>query len=324
MYRLTADITISGERKWRLGKVTEVEITRDTEQLTDTCRITLPKRVRWDGESEVPVRRGDGVTVSLGYDDSLQQVFVGYVRDVSLKTPVVLTCEDEMFVLKQMEAKKNSYRNVDLATLLKDQGLAANYTVKVMGEQNIGQYRVQADTVAALLENLHESGIRSFFRQEDGKPVLYCGVLFEHGDAARPSQVFESSVNIIDDGGLEQRKAEDMRIRVTAVSFMPENDKRITVEVGDSDGERRTLHAKNMSEDELRVWAEQEVTRLKRDGLTGSFTTFGYRLVDLLDTVGIRIDGERKGIYQVSRNVIRYGTSGFRQEITLGQRTDTQ
>ena len=52
----------------------------------------------------------------------------------------------------------------------------------------------------------------------------------------------------------------------------------------------------------------------------GSFTTFGAELVDKLDNVGIKIDGERKGVYQVQKNVIKYSPSGFRQEITLGAR----
>ena len=45
MYRLTAKIEITGTKTWQLDKVTEVEITRDMEQLTDICKITLPKRV---------------------------------------------------------------------------------------------------------------------------------------------------------------------------------------------------------------------------------------------------------------------------------------
>ena len=60
--------------------------------------------------------------------------------------------------------------------------------------------------------------------------------------------------------------------------------------------------------------------RLKRDGLTGSFTTFGAALLDVLDVIGIKIDGEKKGKYQVQKNVIKYSTGGFRQEITLGAR----
>ena len=307
MYRLTAKIEITGAKSWLIDKVTEVEITRDTEKLTDECRLTLPKKIKWDGTAEIPVQRGDAVKVWLGYNDDLQLAFMGYVRDVGFKTPVVITCENEMFKLKQMPAQKKAYKNVTIETLLQEQGIS--YDIKVMGEQNLGQYRVTADTVAALLGHLHENGIRSFFRYEEGAPVLYCGVLFER--ESRPTQVFATGVNIIDDQNLEQQKAENMRLRIKAISLMPDN-KKIKVEVGDADGEHRTLHTYNKNESELRAWVEQEIKRLKRDGLTGSFTTFGYRLVDKLDVVGVKIDGEK--------NVIKYGTGGFRQEITLGAR----
>ena len=315
MYRLTAKITIDGGRRWQLEEVTAVEITRDTEKLTDECRITLPKKVKWDGEPDIPVRRGDMVSVSLGYDGELQAAFSGYVRDVGFKTPTVLVCEDEMFKLKQQPAQKKAYRNVDLETLLKDQGIGCE--IRVFGEQRLGQYRVTADTVASLLGKLQQQGIRSFFRTEDGQPVLYCGVLFERETS--PSQVFATGLNIIDDQSLEQQQADTMRLRVKAVSLMPDN-KKVKVEVGDADGELRVLHTYNKTESELKAWAEQEVKRLKRDGLTGSFKTFGYRLVDKLDVIGMKIDGEKKGCYQVKKNVIKYDTGGFRQEITLGYR----
>lgn len=315
MYRLTAKITIDGGRRWQLEEVTAVEITRDTEKLTDECRITLPKKVKWDGEPDIPVRRGDRVSVSLGYDGELQTAFSGYVRDVGFKTPIVLVCEDEMFKLKQQPAQKKAYRNVDLETLLKDQGIGCE--IRVFGEQRLGQYRVTADTVASLLGKLQQQGIRSFFRTEDGQPVLYCGVLFERETS--PSQVFATGLNIIDDQSLEQQQADTMRLRVKAVSLMPDN-KKVKVEVGDADGELRVLHTYNKTESELKAWAEQEVKRLKRDGLTGSFKTFGYRLVDKLDVIGMKIDGEKKGCYQVKKNVIKYDTGGFRQEITLGYR----
>ncbi len=315
MYRLTAKITIDGGRRWQLEEATAVEITRDTEKLTDECRITLPKKVKWDGEPDIPVRRGDRVSVSLGYDGELQTAFSGYVRDVGFKTPIVLVCEDEMFKLKQQPAQKKAYRNVDLETLLKDQGIGCE--IRVFGEQRLGQYRVTADTVASLLGKLQQQGIRSFFRTEDGQPVLYCGVLFERETS--PSQVFATGLNIIDDQSLEQQQADTMRLRVKAVSLMPDN-KKVKVEVGDADGELRVLHTYNKTESELKAWAEQEVKRLKRDGLTGSFKTFGYRLVDKLDVIGMKIDGEKKGCYQVKKNVIKYDTGGFRQEITLGYR----
>lgn len=315
MFKLCAKVEISGDRSWSLDFVTAVEITRDTEKLTSEAQITLPKKMKWDGSADIPVRRGDSVRISMGYNDNLQLAFVGYVRDVGFKTPIVITCEDDMFKLKQMPAKKKAYRSVTLETLLKDQGIT--YRLNIMGEQSLGAYRVTADTVASLLGKLSEQGVRSFFRYENGEPVLYCGVLFERDYT--PSQVFKTGLNIISDQSLQRQKAENMRLRVKAVSLMPDN-KKIKVEVGDADGEHRTLHTYNKTESELKAWAEQEIKRLKRDGLTGSFTTFGASLVDCLDAIGLIIDGKKAGVYQVKKNVIKYGTSGYRQEITLGLR----
>ena len=313
MYRLCAKIEIKGEKTWNLDHVSEVEITLDTEQLTDTCKITLPKAMKWDGQSDVPVHRGDKVKVWLGYDGNLQLAFIGYIRDVGFKTPVILMCEDEMFRLKQTPTVKKAYKSVTIEHLLKDQGL--NCRVNVMGEQSLGQYRVTADTVAALLGHLKENGIRSFFRYEGEEPVLYCGVLFERKEAAK--QVFSTGINIISDQSLEQQQAENTRLRIRAISLMPDN-KKIKIDAGDADGERRTIHTYNKTESELKAWAEQEVKRLKKDGLKGQFTTFGAKLVEKLSTIGIKIDGQKKGVYQVQKNVIKYGPGGFRQEITLG------
>lgn len=252
MYVLSAKIEIQGDKSWQVPFVSSVEITRDTEKLTDECKVTLPKRIKWDGEAQIPVKRGDSIKVWTGYGEDMELAFAGYVRSVGIKTPIVLTCEDEMFKLKQMACTKKAYKNVNLGTLLKDQGLE---NVKVFGEQNLGQFRVTDDTVAALLGRLQDSGIRSFYRYEDGTPVLYCGVLFERD--TQPSQVFATGVNIISDSSLEQQLAANIRLCIKAVSIMPDN-KKIKVEVGDKDGEKRTIHTYNKTESELKAWADRK------------------------------------------------------------------
>lgn len=317
MFKLTAKIEIKGTgKKWEFDKIAEVEITRDTDTLTDTCVLKLPKKVRWQNEEHIPIKRGDEVTVWLGYDDELELAFRGFVTTIGLKTPIEIHCEDYMFQLKQKEAKKLTYKSATVEQILRDQELGVQF--RVFGEQHIGQYRVTADTLSALLGQLKDhAGVRSFIRIEDDEPVLYSGVLFERGKS--PKQVFATGLNLIDDTQLKVQNAADVKIKVKAVSLMP-NNKKIRVEVGDTDGETRTLHTYNKQEAELKAWAKQELERLKRDGLVGSFTTFGAELVDKLDNVGIKIDGERKGVYQVQKNVIKYSPSGFRQEITLGAR----
>ncbi len=316
MLKLSAKIEITGEKKWVFEKITACEIVRDSDALTSTCKLTLPRKLKWKGEASNPIKRGDKISVWLGYDDNLQLAFSGYVLRKGFKAPIEIFCEDEMFMLKQTPCVKKSYKNVDIQTLLKEQNLP--YDIKVLGEQNIGQYRANFETVAELLAHLKENNIRTFFRIEDNKPVLYCGVLFDHGNEMR--QVFATGINIISDSSLDEQKAEDVKIKLKVVSLQPDNKQKITIEVGDADGEKRTLHCYGKTEAEAKAWGEQELERLKRDGLTGSFQTFGHVLLDVLDVIGINIDGERKGKYQVAKNTITYGSSGFRQDITLGAR----
>lgn len=316
MLKLSAKVEIRGGKSWTFDKITECEIIRDSEALTTTCKLTLPRKITWKGEPSIPIRRGDRISVSLGYDDMLQLAFTGYVLRVGIRTPVEIFCEDDMFILKQTPCVKKSYKNVDILTLLKDQ--VHQYEVKVLGEQNIGQYRANFETVAEMLAHLKENNIRTFFRLENGTPILYCGVLFDHGTQMR--HVFSTGINIISDENLDEQRAEDVKIKLKVISLQPDNKKKIKVEVGDADGEKRTLHCYGKSETEAKAWGEQELERLKRDGLTGSFQTFGHILLDCIDVIGIKYHGQRKGKYQVQKNRINYGNNGFRQEITLGAR----
>lgn len=315
MFRLTAKIEITSAKKWVFDKVNSIEITRDTDTLTDTCELKLPKKILWLGENAVPLKRGDEIKVFLGYNGNLQLAFQGYITSMGFKAPFTINCEDYLFKLKQQETRKLAYKSATLDQILKDQELKIPY--KVCGEQHIGPYRVTADTVSGLLGNLKEvAGVRSFIRLEE-EPVLYCGVLFDPEDIHK--YIFATGLNIIEDTELKEQKEEEFKIKVRAISLLPDNEK-IEIEVGDEDGEVRTLHTYDKKEEELRAWAEQELKRLRRAGLSGSFTTFGGKLAEKLDYIGMRIEGESRGIYQLQKNIIRYSSEGFRQEITLGRR----
>ncbi len=315
MFKLSCKIEILGSSKWVFEKVTEVRIVRSTETLTDTAEVTLPRKVEWQGYDDIPLKRGDMITISLGYDDNLSVAFRGYITTIGAKTPIVIRCEDEMWMLKQMPAVKKAYRKVDIETLLSDQNIGM--PIQVLGEQNIGAYRQDKDTVAALLNNLREQGVRSFIKYENNNPILVCGVIFEK-HASRLA-VFDNHKNIISDDDLKVQSAADVRIKLKAVS-LDGNNQKTEVQVGDADGELRTLHRYAVSAAELKRWAEAHLVRLKRDGLVGSFETFGHCLVDKLDTIGMIMEGKKMGEYHAEKNEIVYNTSGFRQNITLGDR----
>lgn len=309
MYQLTCNIEIIGIQKWRFNYISEIEIHKDIDKLTDTCTLKLPRNIKWKGYDSIPLKRGDQIKIELGYDGQNQLAFEGYITTIGLKTPIEITCEDSMFLLKQQTAIKKAYKKGNIKTILSDQNIAI--PINVIGDQNIGKYRANFDTISALLNDLSKKGIRSFIKYGE----LYSGIIFD--EPLKRTQVYNNKINIIDDKDLKIQNAKDIKLRIKAVSLDANNTK-TEVEVGDSDGEVRTIHSFNQNPKELKEWAEKQLARLKVDGLTGSFETFGSYICEKLDVIGIIIDSKKQGEYQIKSNVITFGKNGFRQKIKLG------
>jgi hypothetical protein len=315
MLQLSAKIIIFSERTWTFKQINSCEIERDIEKITSTCTLTLPKRTKWEGETGIPVKRGDKISVSLGYDGELTEVFTGYIKKVNTTTPVELVCEDEMYVLKNTATKRKSYANADMKTLLTEQ-LPASIACEVYSKQTFGKYVVNTDTVSQMLGELSESGFSFFFKE--GK--LYAGMLFEHGnEITGAKQVFKEgeSGNIIDSSDLEWNNAEDMSLLVKASGTNAKGEK-ISVEVGDKEGEVRSYFKYKTTKAELESEAKKKLTEWKVSGLSGSFTTFGAKPVWLLERIKIKLMEHPSGTYRVTKNVITYGDGGYRQNISIG------
>ena len=81
MLRLVSEITIEGDETWLFNAVHEVNIVQDVMSLTDTCEVQLPKKIKWQNAvknyEKPPVKRGDKITVKLGYNDELKTIFTG-------------------------------------------------------------------------------------------------------------------------------------------------------------------------------------------------------------------------------------------------------
>jgi hypothetical protein len=312
MFKLSANITIKSDTKtWTFKKVSAVEIERSIEKVTGTCTITLPKNTKWANETAIPVRRGNRVKVELGYDDKLETAFEGYIRKTGGKTPVVIECEDEMYVLKNTPCKKKSYPDADLKAMLQEQ-LPSNIKVDVFGEQKLGKYVVNSDNVAGLLGSLSEQKIICFFK--DG--VLQAGLLHKAKEIGTLKQKFVEGINIIDASSLNYETADSIRLRIKA-SGTDRKGKKITVTVGDKDGELRSYFKYNTTKEQLKAEATERLETWKVSGLSGDFTTFGAKLTGLLDRIKLQTNEAPLAVYTVTANRISYSTGGYRQDITI-------
>lgn len=320
MLKLSAKIEIKGERTWTFEKITSCEIVRDSDALTTTCKLVLPRKIKWRGEASNPIKRGDKISVWLGYDDNLQLAFQGYVLRVGLKAPILLECEDEMWKLKNIPMDYSLLAN-DISIIK----LLENFTnIPVRGVNFVvnSYFRSSAVTVCQWLKFLQSYGPdKFFFRNLEGEYKLVCLNCFTPNISDFVDfYVLNSNVNIVSDSNLIDFKpgSNDVYIRISVLAAV--NEKRVFIERGSMEkAVKRFIYRKSLMNEQIaNRLADFIVARESNSGLRGSLEIFGGKLIWPFDTVGIIIDGVRKGKYQVAKNIISYGKDGFRQNITLG------
>lgn len=328
MVRLTSEIVIGG---WRINAVNEVSIIQDVATLTDTCEITLPKKVLFqiNKEKEVtyrdkPIKRGDAVSVKLGYNGNNELRFTGFVRSVDLKIPVKIKCEDGMFVLKTKKVQPKTFANAQLKDVISYllEGTGIKFKM-IEDDLKLGNWRITKPTVAEELQELKEKMMLScYFRSSpnpseggEPEPVLYVGLAYPTDN--RKKIIVKYGKNLIAEN-FEYREKEDIRARVEAQSFDAKH-KKITYEFGDKDGDVIKIRIDGLSEAELKKYAMQALERYKQSGFKGSFETFGQPEINKCDMVDITASDGNQGVYLIKKNEISFGLSGYRQKVELGQ-----
>jgi hypothetical protein len=319
MLVLISEITIVGSKTWKLNEVCSVNIVEDIKTLTDNCILTIPKKVHWQGtdfDNNLPIKRGDKIEVKLGYGNKLETRFTGYIRDVDNRFPVKITCEDSMFLLKSIKAKPKSYENAMLKDVIADLLTGTGIDFQLIDNIRLGQYRSNQGTITQELNEIREQFmLRAYFRTINDKPVLYVGLLYPFDN--RKKEIFKTGFNIIEEK-FEFKNKDDIRIKIEAKS-LSRNNKKVYLEVGDSDGVVQKINIPDLTESELKEFALKSLEIIKKSGLRGSFTTFGQPSVTKCDIVEVHSLDGRIGTYLIAKNEIDFGMEGYRQQITLGQ-----
>ena len=321
MLQLTSEITIESHtgKKWRFNALNNCTVVQDVATLTDTCELLLPKKVDWEGAEnfKLPTKRGDKITVKLGYNGILKTRFIGFIRTIDSKNPIKISCEDGMFLLKTIEVKKKGYAKVTLKQLITDllSGTGINFQL-IDNDILLGPYRITKNTVAEELNEIkNEFGLRAYFRTVDGVSKLYVGFTYPFDNRKRESFVFGK--NLISEDFV-YRIADDVKIKVKAISIDAKN-KRIEFTTGDKDGELFTVYKYNVTNAELKVFAESEMQRFKTTGFKGSFETFGEPFLSKCDIAYIEASDGNKGSFLIKKIEVNFGMNGYRQKIEIGQ-----
>lgn len=322
MYKLDYDIKIGN---YQLQVIDKVSIETSQELLSDSCRITIPGMVAGVAiQIEDKIKRGDQVVVKLGYDGDMVTEFNGYLKAIYPDNPMVLECEDSVYLFRK-DITSKILKNASVKTILQyvlddiNPKLSEPFKFKLVSDLSGDSYKwdsfaIHNATAYQVLDKLRqESGLMIYAR---GNELHYHLAYTEK----RGTAIYDFSVNIESTNDLKHVKAQDAKVKVIVVGRTSKGSK-VEGEAGESGGESYKLQRPTISDKStLENIAKEEVKKVTYDGYRGDiigwlvpYCSTGYSAI-------IR-DPEytaRQGSYYVVGTKVEFSQNGGVRTIALG------
>jgi hypothetical protein len=369
------------------NQVVDIEIESSWETFTDTCKLSISNvfnladgyveemvfetAVDLDGsivrigtddtqlvanvvgsihDEKYKFKRGDGIVVKCGYNAKNVEVFNGYIANITYNRPILIECEDKMYLLKKKIFNK-SFKKVSLkeiiAYLCKD---VIEYKVDL--DIDLGSYRLINATAVQIFDDLKKLGIYTFIRGgvlHSGFPNVWKEDVISTLTSKMVNNLFQQagllknyiSVDEITENNLVGvvRSESDYSVKVKNMNTLTKDrkDKKtkeadVTYGTGETE---RTLHTINATKEQQILQAKQFMNRLINGLYEGSITVFGNNEVSHGDAITIEdsynilntkvvlngytwVEYEYKLIrFVVKKVTTTFGESGYRKQIEL-------
>ena len=315
MYTLDFEVKIG---EFYLGMVESITIHKSVELLADTCEIVLPAaRLNKALEVEEQIKRGDEVSVSIGYKEvGIKEEFKGYLQRISTDGgSIKLFCEDDLFQFRK-DLPNEELKKISLSDLLSKvvKGIGKNYKVDCSYTWVYDKFVIRDATGYDVLKKVQE---------ECGADIyLKDGVLHIHppGEVVGKERFYDFAVNI-EEAELSFKRAEDKKVKVVVKAIMPDGKVK-EIEVGSTGGEKIEVKCHASDTASMKARGEAEVKRRTFDGYDGSITTWLIPECNPGDTASIH-DGDytyKDGTYFVRSVTTEFSEGGGKRKVELGYR----
>lgn len=315
MYTLDFEVKIG---EFYLGMVDSITIHKSVELLADTCEIVLPAaRLNKALEVEEQIKRGDEVSVSIGYKEvGIKEEFKGYLQRISTDGgSIKLFCEDDLFQFRK-DLPNEELKKISLSDLLSKvvKGIGKNYKIDCSYTWVYDKFVIRDATGYDVLKKVQE---------ECGADIyLKDGVLHIHppGEVVGKERFYDFAVNI-EEAELSFKRAEDKKVKVVVKAIMPDGKVK-EIEVGSTGGEKVEVKCHASDTASMKARGEAEVKRRTFDGYDGSITTWLIPECNPGDTASIH-DGDysyKDGTYFVRSVTTEFSESGGKRKVELGYR----
>lgn len=241
----------SRDKTFIIDFVNDIEINSSWQNLTDTGKIIIPKKVYYinefnkkvtfDGKNVISgdslgvplILRGDSIKIELGYTyeifnrnnetgeytktlkTEINNVFEGYISNVDNRMPIELHFEDKMWLLKQVQAPNKTYTGTIEEMLTEMLELVPNkpFTMSNFTTTTVGEFTTKNETIAQVLDRLQKDfRFESFIRGNE----LRCSYIVYYPQDIN-ERIFKFQYNIISDDLLYKR-TDDVKIGIEAKS----------------------------------------------------------------------------------------------------------
>ncbi|MCQ2250025.1 MAG: hypothetical protein MJZ66_02830 [Bacteroidales bacterium] len=318
MYKISHKITIDGKVLQLLDSVT---ISKSVENLVQTATIKLPAIVyNYPSEQIKAIRRGQRVSIMLGYDGDLVEEFAGYVKSTEHEdTGMVITCEDDMYLFNEILLQDKVYEQPSVKTLLKEllRQVDKSYKLDCDYDFSYDKFTIQTATALDVLKLIQQECQCGMYVLGDTLHVH--PVYTEHfGDAN-----YNLSANVQADGfSLSYKDAAERRLKVIAKG-KDATGKEIEVTEGEAGGDTENFTYNGITtKAQLSTIAKEIYSRKCYSGYEGTFQAWlqPYCSAGFSVNLSNEIEAERSGTYFVKSVETSVSASGGVRKIELGKR----
>lgn len=287
-----------GRVAFKFRSVNSFKVESSWQVLSDIAEIVIAKKMFFEDKGKVfeLIKAGDPIKLRAGYNGEYFDEFTGFVAEILDDMPVVLKCEDNMYLLKRTPVNK-SYPSVKLEKLLTDI-VPSEFKIDAM-DIDLGSLFLSKTTVSQVLQMLKDDyGLYSYF---NGDTLVSGKIYTDNPNTEVVKYAMDGARKNIITNDLKYRKKEDIKIKVTMTSYLGDGTKK-AVTVGDAEGQEQKLVCSNISNDEaIKALAQKELDRLKIDGFSGGVRTFAIPFVKHGYTASVENNEykERSGDYYV-------------------------
>ncbi|MBX2904996.1 MAG: hypothetical protein KF744_03100 [Taibaiella sp.] len=334
MFVLTSEITVGA---FRFSGVHEVKIKRSILSVVESASFSVPARAAISENGKMSAvlidttskfKRGQSVSIRLGYDGELIEEFRGFVKEVFSGNPVNVVCEGYSLPLRSNSIDINGMKSVDEFISAVTDGLTPETAIDATCDETLALNNVIPtgssgfDLLNAII-SATDNNLTCFF-PEPGK--LWCGLLhkaIENKTLPGMDKVvkFRPGYNALNVATLKNGPSGNETATVKYYSKKNNGDT-LEFKAGkerSGKGNYEQVLNKVTEVEGLKELAIEKLHALSTPRLDGSFTAFLQPSVRPGNSVYIEGSNNfSSGTYLVESTEVTFGVNGGRRKIELG------